>query len=171
MVAPERLGPADWATLGAAPVMPEPEAPVDTHRDNVVFLPGVDRGSNAQARRAGARARLVATESVGKIFAGAADLARMQWEKAGRIWRPSTPQDVAIGHTVWSEPPESLAEHWAYVRAGRWSDTPLLVVLGRLYGTAVLIVSTPVLGGLWIARRPARLLVALVVGVIVWLTI
>jgi hypothetical protein len=60
----------------------------------------------------------------------------------------------------WKQRPESLAEQWAYVRAGDWvpgEQHPWLERAGKLYGTFALAVTALFYSGAWVCKRPMRL--------------
>jgi hypothetical protein len=156
---PEAERELDYGTLPPPRVVTERESEVGT--GTVIRFPHkLEPESNAQGSHVGARARLAVTERGRKIGS-----------EITSVWQRRDVAAVVRGRSVFSDPPESLAEHAAYLRTGGWSETPLLLVLGRAYGWLAWLALTPVLSGVWVVRRPSRLFVAIVVATIVWLTI
>jgi hypothetical protein len=148
--------------------------PLVTHGEGgsgkVLPFPTVESGPTRRratpARDAGARASVPATNSDAKPRRGLAG--------AARTWVAEVVAEAGANkarRSIWSDPAESLAEHAAYIRAAAWSDAPLLILAGSLYGWLAFAVSAPVLAGVWLLRRPSRLFVATVVATVVWLTI
>jgi CHASE2 domain-containing sensor protein len=74
-----------------------------------------------------------------------------------------------------AEPPASITELLAYLRAAAWvpslEEHPLLVAAGRAYGYVVAVPGSLVLYGMaWLIQRPARLALAIALALIVPLT-
>ena len=118
--------------------------------------------TNAQARTR-ARARRVL------------DVVTQRFRAVFRVPAPYPGSPRADSIAALSEPPASITELLAYVRAGAWvpspDEHPLLVGAGRAYGYLVAVPGSLALYGLaWVIQRPARLGLAIVLALIVPLT-
>ena len=93
---------------------------------------------------------------------------------AFKTWLAAVLDEARSGdarRNAWADPSESLKEHWDYIWAGTWSDTPFLLLLGRSYGLTAFPVRAALLAPAWLLARPSRLIVATVIAVAVYLTI
>jgi hypothetical protein len=154
---------AEAATVQAEPVVPVTDG--EEVQGKVIHFPGPDPIPNAEARDAGARARIAATLRDSKILAGVGATCR-QW--ASGVVEEARSE---ARRSVWSDPPEALGEHAAYLRSGAWSDVPLLILLGHLYGWPAFALRAALLVPAWLVARPSRLFVAMVVAMVVKFTV
>ena len=103
------------------------------------------------------------------------DFLTRRYRAVFRVPAPYPGRPRADSIAALSEPPASITELLAYVRAGGWVPTPdehpLLVGAGRAYGYLVAVPGSLALYGLaWVIQRPARLGLAIVLALIVPLT-
>lgn len=75
------------------------------------------------------------------------------------------------GRTLWHNGAASPADQWAYLRAGAWAPGEqhwLVEFLAKAYGLLVLTLTLAVTVPLWVAQRPSRTALAVIVGVLWW---
>ncbi len=96
--------------------------------------------------------------------------ATTRWRSAATAWAGEARESVtaAVDGSVWRARPPALRDIHARLERAEWAgDIPALRVVGQGFGYLSLALTAVGYGLLWIARRPSRLLLTVLITVLV----